>query len=115
MCRIGQLSGASSRRTRVPIVGRLLDGRGYVAGAAFARAAATGGPGWAWRSVAGSCAPTAATRRRPTSPRAARASREAAVAGEKVGAFALSIWRSPFVPCMIRGIGDRGELTEVWA
>ena len=26
-----------------------------------------------------------------------------------VGALALSIWRAPFVPCMIRGIGDRGE------
>jgi hypothetical protein len=24
--------------------------------------------------------------------------------------LALSIWRAPFVPCMIRGIVDRGEL-----
>jgi hypothetical protein len=24
-------------------------------------------------------------------------------------AFPLSIWREPFVPCMIRGTGDRGE------
>jgi hypothetical protein len=27
----------------------------------------------------------------------------------RVGALALSIWRAPFVPWMIRGIGDRGE------
>jgi hypothetical protein len=27
--------------------------------------------------------------------------------------LALSLWRSPFVPFMIRGIGDRGEPTEV--
>ena len=25
------------------------------------------------------------------------------------GALALSIWRRPFVPWMIRGIGDRGD------
>jgi hypothetical protein len=31
-----------------------------------------------------------------------------------LGALALSIWCASFVPCMIRGIGDRGESTEVW-
>jgi hypothetical protein len=24
--------------------------------------------------------------------------------------LALSIWRASFVPCMIRGIGDRGDV-----
>jgi hypothetical protein len=33
----------------------------------------------------------------------------------ELGALPLSLWRTPFVPCMIRDIGDRGEpSTEVW-
>jgi hypothetical protein len=33
----------------------------------------------------------------------------------RLGAQALSILLASFVPCMIRGIGDRGELMEVEA
>jgi hypothetical protein len=31
-------------------------------------------------------------------------------AAGQLGALALSSWRGSIVPCMIRGIGDRGEL-----
>jgi hypothetical protein len=33
---------------------------------------------------------------------------------KEVGALPLSSWRAPFVPCMIRDIGDRGVRPEVW-
>jgi hypothetical protein len=35
------------------------------------------------------------------------------VTDQPLGALALSIWCGSFVPCMIRGIGDRGESMEV--
>jgi hypothetical protein len=35
------------------------------------------------------------------------------VTAPEAGASALSIWNASLVPCMIRGIGDRGDPTEV--